>query len=87
MRRKKINMRNLHTVINQLLEVIPTTEDSLRSRLISTQNKLMYAAPETLGYHWLVVAQILEVNTLDRTDSWVKVTQSIFNNTPIIDNV
>ena len=80
MRRKKIKMRNLYTVINQLLEVIPASEESLRNRLISAQIKLKYAAPETFSYHWSVVAWILEVNTLDRSDSWIKVTQSIFNN-------
>jgi hypothetical protein len=73
-------MRNLHTVITQLLEVIPDSEESLRLRLISAQNKLKYAAPETLSYHWSVVAWILEANTLDRSEDWIKVTQQIFNN-------
>lgn len=77
------NMRNLHTVITQLLEVIPDTEESLRERLISAQKKLRYAAPETLFYHWSVVAWILEANTLDRTEDWIKVTRQIFNNETI----
>lgn len=73
-------MRNLHTVINQLLEVIPDSQDSLRRKLISTQIKLRYAAPETCGYHWRVVARALETHTLDNEENWVKVTQQIFNN-------
>lgn len=73
-------MRSLYTVINQLLEVIPASEESLRRKLISAQIKLKYAAPETLHYHWSVVAWILEANTFDRSDNWIKVTQSIFNN-------
>lgn len=77
------NMRKLHTVITQLLEVIPTSEESLRTRLISAKTKLNYAAPETLIYHWSVVAWILEVNTLDRTDDWIKITKQIFNNETI----
>jgi len=76
-------MRSLYTVINQLLEVIPASEESLRRKLISAQIKLKYAAPETFHYHWSVVARILKVNTLDRSDSWIKVTQSIFNNQPL----
>jgi len=75
-------MRDLSTVINQLLEVIPATELVLRDRLLSAQNKLRYAAPESFHYHWSVVAWILHVNTLDREDSWIKVTQSIFNDSP-----
>lgn len=77
-------MRNLHTVIAQLLEAIPSSEESLRGKLISAQNKLLYAAPETFHYHWSVVAWILEANTLDKTDDWVKVTRSIFNDNPAL---
>lgn len=73
-------MRNLYIVIDQLLEVIPLSEESLRARLTSVQTKIMYAAPETLSYHWSVIAWILEVNTLDKTEDWVKVTRQIFNN-------
>lgn len=73
-------MRNLHTVINQLLEVIPESCDSLRRKLISTQTKLRYAAPETASYHWLIVAKALETHTLDNEENWVKITQQIFNN-------
>lgn len=79
-------MRDLSTIINQLLEVIPATELVLRDRLLSAQNKLRYAAPETFHYHWSVVAWILHVNTLDRDDPWIKVTQSIFNDNPALLN-
>lgn len=77
-----VNMRSLSSVITQLLEVIPLSEESIRSRLISAQKKLRYAAPETLPYHWSVVAWILEVGTFDKSGDWIKVTQSIFNNNP-----
>lgn len=77
-------MRSLSTTINQLLEVIPDTEESLRAKLISAQKKLKYAAPETLSYHWSVVAWILEVGTFDKSDHWIKVTQSIFNDNPAL---
>jgi hypothetical protein len=72
-------MRDLYAVINQLLEVIPDIETSLRLELKNIQRKLLYAAPETQGYQWLIAARVLEANTLDRDDSWIKVTQSIFN--------
>lgn len=77
-------MRDLSTVITQLLEVIPSAELVLRDRLLSTQNKLRYAAPESFHYHWSVVAWILHVNTLDRDDPWIKVTESIFNDNPAL---
>lgn len=79
-------MRDLSIVINQLLEVIPSAELVLRDRLLSAQLKLRYAAPETFHYHWSVVAWVLHVNTLDRDDPWIKVTQSIFNDNPALLN-
>lgn len=76
------NMRNLYIVIDQLLEAAPLSEESLRARLTSVQTKIMYAAPETLGYHWRAVAWILETHTVDNSSDWVKVTRRIFNNQP-----
>ena len=73
-------MRDLSIVIDQLLEAIPESYDSLRRKLISTQTKLRYAAPETFGYHWLIVAKALETHTLDNEENWVVKSEQIFNN-------
>jgi hypothetical protein len=38
-------MRNLHTVITQLLEAIPKGESELICKLQGVQTKILYAAP------------------------------------------
>lgn len=79
-------MRNLHTVITQLLEAIPKGESELIRNLQNVQTKIRYAAPETLGYHWRVTASILERHSLDKDEPWIRVTRSIFNNDPSLLN-
>jgi len=77
-------MRDLYTVINQLLREIPSDESNLRDLLKGIQSKLMYVAPESQRYFWNLTSTVLEQNTLDKTDHWVKITQSIFNDNPAL---
>jgi len=65
-------MRDLYTVITQLLEVIPTGESELIRKLQGVQTKILYAAPETHGYHFRLTASILERHSLDKDEHWLK---------------
>jgi hypothetical protein len=53
-------MRNLATVIDMMLRLIPIEEEQLRSDLKRVQTNLIYSAPKTAGSQWSEVEEILK---------------------------
>lgn len=60
-------MRNLIDVIDQMLSVLPTNEESLRKDLFGRKDSCFYTAPEAMSYRWEEVANIL-VNRFGKTE-------------------
>jgi|APGre2960657373_1045057.scaffolds.fasta_scaffold261561_2 hypothetical protein len=52
-------MRNLVTVIDQMLNVIPTENASFIAALRSRRDSVEYSAPELMGLRWESVAETL----------------------------
>lgn len=52
-------MRELCKVIDEMLEVIPVSEDVLRSSLEAHRASAIYTAPESMGDRWGGVLQTL----------------------------
>jgi hypothetical protein len=74
-------MRNLHTVISQLLEAIPASQEQLVANLTKLQKDLGYQPPELMYESWHRAAHILQ-NGVDEAANWAIVVRSIFNNDP-----
>jgi hypothetical protein len=53
-------MRNLVTVIDQMLNVIPTENTSFIIALTSRRSSAEYSAPELMGLRWRSVSETLE---------------------------
>jgi len=78
--------RNIITVINQLLTVIPAEEEQeLSNKLIVYRNSLWNQAPERLTDSdiWLPVQHILSIHILEIETPWKEYAFKIFNNTLI----
>jgi len=45
-------MRNLVTVINEMLAEIPEEEETIRAQLEDNRESATYAAPENIGVWW-----------------------------------
>ena len=52
-------MRDLITVIEQMLAIIPYDEFVLRHKLLSLRETAFYAAPEAMSLQWTKAAYIL----------------------------
>lgn len=76
-------MRNLIDVINQLLSVIPKSEEQIRNELLDIQDSQKFRAPEDM-IGWYQVSEILQNFTFNKTTpSWQLKMCSIFSTQPL----
>lgn len=74
-------MRNLTTVIDQILKVIPDSEIDIAYDLLDLKSSAMFAAPETMPFWWQETADYLNENVQDFTQEWAQRVFKIFTNT------
>jgi len=74
-------MRNVITVIDSLLTIIPESETVLRNKLIKYKDPLWNQAPELLSNarFWIPAGQILGRNIPDIDEPWKKKVLNVFN--------
>ena len=72
-------MRNLMTVIDAMLEIIPSTEEQLILALNSQKTSLMFSAPELINFRWQEVASVLNCNIKVATEEWHYAIGEIFS--------
>ena len=67
-------MRNLGAVIDQMLAVIPSSEDRLITSLLSNKASFVTTSPETVRLRWECTAETLEIHLGDEepTEGWQK---------------
>lgn len=67
-------MRNLGAVIDQMLAVIPSSEESLVASLLSDKDSFIVTSPETVRLRWHCTAGTLGIHLGDEepTEGWQK---------------
>jgi len=81
----RVEMRSLSLVIQQMLDVIPSSEEGLRTRLTGIYSSVLYAAPEIMHTFWLQAADALmdEIGSTP-SEEWHTAVINIWNpDTPI----
>ena len=77
-------MRNLDSVINELLAVIPESSEKLRDELEYVMYNIGYTAPEMMIVRWNEVHSILVDNLPeDPAEDWQWKAFSIFSTRPV----
>lgn len=74
-------MRDLYSLINRMLEVIPETEDDLRDELKDERNSVSYAAPEMMPMWFGEVQETLDTyvfTDLEHIDGWKESVRQIW---------
>lgn len=79
-------MRNLLEVIDQMLEVIPETEEDLIISLKSNRRSAEFTSPETMSLRWDVTCETLKnelpvVDSIDDFNEWQKKVYNIWMDT------
>ena len=74
-------MRNVITVIDRLLTIIPESETNLKNELIDFKDPLWNQAPELLSSarFWIPAGQILGRNITVFDEPWKKKVLNVFN--------
>lgn len=63
-------MRNLVTVIDQMLEVMPASERGFIEALNSARHSAIFSAPELMRLRWEITAECLEDYITVPTECW-----------------
>jgi hypothetical protein len=71
--------RNLTTVIDEILEVVPETETSLRAQINSVRDSSIFSAPEVMYLFWTELFEILVDEIGEPEEEWEFKVQLIFS--------
>lgn len=72
-------MRNLSDVVDQMLEVIPTENESLINRLKAAKQSSLFAAPEMQSVFWNECFTSLVSEIGEPVEDWQKKVAAIFS--------
>lgn len=64
-------MRNIHDVINAMLQLIPDAENEFRAQLTAIMSSAMFAAPETMALQWQRMSEVATMHIpRPATEEW-----------------
>lgn len=72
-------MRNLSDVVDKMLEVIPTENESLISRVKAAKQSSLYASPEMQSVFWNECFNALVSEIGEPVEDWQKNVAAIFS--------
>lgn len=81
-------MRDLISVITEILAVIPTPEASLREELRKNQSSALYTPPECMGERWQQVARTLAHfigSDASTFNEWQRKVRDLYNGPPPVE--
>lgn len=77
-------MRNLPDVINNIIEVIPDSEDQLITELNELKESTMFTAPEAIGRKWEILMLVINYHLQYPPEKdWERKVGNIFANKEI----